>query len=101
MEQYHEKLIARSDVTRQEKSYITPCTGLDRPWGFQEVEASKFHDNCQMEVVRLSALHNSRLYLQEMFLVLISIRGWVSPGTHTTAGRITSMKNSSDIIGNR
>jgi len=36
--------------------------GLDRPRGFQEVEASKFQDNRHMKVVKLSALRTSRLY---------------------------------------
>ena len=29
-----------------------PITGLDRPWGFQEVEAPRYQDNRHMKVVR-------------------------------------------------
>jgi hypothetical protein len=39
-----------------------PITGLDRPLGFQEVEAPGFIDNRHMKVVRLSALRTGRLY---------------------------------------
>ena len=44
------------------KTQSNPITGLDRPWGFQEVEAPRFQDSRHMKVVRLSALRTGRLY---------------------------------------
>jgi hypothetical protein len=42
--------------SKSRKVKSNPITGLDRPWGFQDVEDPRFQDNRQMKAVRLSAL---------------------------------------------
>jgi hypothetical protein len=41
------------------------------------------------------------LYPPGRFLVLISVRGWVDPQGHSTAGRTWSIEKSNDLIGNQ
>jgi hypothetical protein len=49
--------------------------GLEWSREFQEVEAPRFQGNWHMKVERSLAPRTGRLYPQETFLVLISVRG--------------------------
>jgi hypothetical protein len=57
----------------------SPITTLDRPTGFQEVKAPRFLDNRHMTVVGCQPYAPAAFTHQEIFLVPISVRGWVDP----------------------
>ena len=81
------------------KGKAIPLQAWTGPEGSRRLRLPDF--NRHMKVVRLSALRNGRFYPQEIFLVLISVRKLSQPQGHSAAGRIMSMKNSNDTIGNR
>jgi hypothetical protein len=70
--------------TRFCKRYSNPCTGLDRTWGFQEVEVPVFMtigvcrwQDCQPYVP--AAFTPPPPPTQEIFWILNSVRDWVDP----------------------
>ena len=84
----------------KKKSY--PITGLNRPWGFQEVEAPRFQDNRHMKVVRLSAISTVRLYATRNIPGTHFCYSLCRPQGQSATGMIISMKrNFNDTIGNR
>ena len=68
---------------------------------FQEVEAPRFQDIRHMKVVRLSALRTGHLYPPGNIPGTHFYQRLSQPQGHSAAGRIMSMKNVNDTIGNR
>jgi hypothetical protein len=67
------------------------------PRRFQEIKVASFQ---HIKVVRFSALDTDRLYTPGNIQGTHSFERLSRPQSHSVAGRIVSVKNSTDIIGN-
>ena len=74
---------------------------MDRPCGLQEVEVPLFQDIRHMKVVRLSAVRIGRLYPPGKIPGTHFCQRLIQPQGHNAVGRIMSVKNSNDTIGNQ
>ena len=81
--------------TEKCKRYSNSIKVLYRLWWLQQISAPRFQDNRHMKVVSLSVPLTCRLYLQEIFLVLNSVRCSVN---QRTIGRTEGLINQNSTI---
>jgi hypothetical protein len=79
----------------------TPLQAWPGPEGSSRLKLPEFEDSGHMKVVRLSALRTGRVYPPGNIPGTHFCQRVSRPQDHSAAGRIMSMKNSNDTIGNR
>ena len=95
---HKERTVKRSRTVKIWQSLYRPGQALRVPggWGSQ-IWRQSTHEGSKF----VSPTYRQPLPPQEIFLVLISVRDCVDARAHSAVGRIMSMKNSNDTIGNR
>jgi len=77
---------------------------------YRHWQAQRFPGSWESQISKYSAHENGKVVNcthrppsppGEIFLVLISVKGWVDPQGYSAVGRIISMKNSSNTSGDR